>query len=1238
MSLRHRQRRAQRSQNEGDIPSPPPPPPPPAPSRSGDFTTEIIRRAGTPILRAPRISPRFKYPELSRALSKQRARAQSETTPTLYVGNVSDTSRRNLERGLQPDTRNIHNQLKEDIRRSTHDISRFKTRTYDKFKIDEYYFTRTLNDEKNVYTLLNRIVKRGLEPGTNYFLTLMGEFTTRSKDEDGDEDVRKLYRTHKTGTITNIGVGDSQALRDFVSKYYDEAVDLLMAWQRNSDSTITFDPVFSMKVLVKKMDTNGRTIGMLEEYEDILYNPKSVYTCLVDCFIAAGMRCNLSYAEIYKDAGKRSVEPVASSQINKFLSICDPDKKFSVVIHKFKEDGTLQDKGTTYKGESIAGERITIHMLLHLNHYMLFTNASVLERRKLRPDGFWNIEDDDTTSNDNNTPLELTLPKQVPIPITKKPATLDISHNNWFWDMETRHGETQTRKLSTKHVEADMNGNDTKVHKSMIANEHNVYNIGYCKITDLFEYSHHDKSFEEKPKNIARMKKAVKIHYGDSALKDFMEFLSKLATAMEEKHRSYVVRSRMGKLKPGDDKYPAEYEKQRLATLKYYQATFWSQNGGRFDHFLLLKDNMAKGALSKMLMANGILTMTLWDYIVFKDFYRQNMCSLAALCKSFNLPTEYSKTSFPHDFMNAGPDVLTNSIEPCVDALDYVGPVPDAKYWPGGKVPDENMGKIFNLREVSIDYQKLDVISMGICFKYYCEKMYGITGYNPQDMLTTPSLSYKFMTNETKGFDVRIIKHKRTDDWLRQAILGGRCFVQKRFHKSEIHDYLNKVEENGKTVWDNATQEERKAFIDNCEDGLVDFDGVSLYPSAMALFEYPVGEVKWLSAEACETLRLELNRGLDPDHKISVIECDLKFPNKKVVTPLIPEWNGPRRVYTLHDKKNIVLTSVDIEEAVRYNGAIVTKIHRALEWPRKEYIFRDVIKRLFEERLKAKDEGDDAMATLLKLLMNSGYGMYGQKLIDFIMMICNDNVEMEKVIMAGRLKSFDMIDDDKISLDVKIDITDDSKQFKPVQINIFILAYSKRLMNQAVAAVDGFSNFTNAFYYTDTDSMIIMKKQLDMITKMVSPTLNINGEQQSFVGKQLGQLHDDLGDGVSVITHGQWIAPKLYCLEYLGFFKPKKGESFNPAKHGYQKRVVVRSKGVNLNQHPLSVDDFRRMLNDEKVDLNQRQFKRIKKDRKITIETQQSTKTIGGRWQGRELIGDCWVPFGSEHDNLPVYS
>ena len=84
----------------------------------------------------------------------------------------------------------------------------------------------------------------------------------------------------------------------------------------------------------------------------------------------------------------------------------------------------------------------------------------------------------------------------------------------------------------------------------------------------------------------------------------------------------------------------------------------------------------------------------------------------------------------------------------------------------------------------------------------------------------------------------------------------------------------------------------------------------------------------------------------------------------------------------------------------------------------------------------------------------------------------------------------------------------------PLQIAVFILSNSKRLMNSFIHAIGGF--FTNDIYYTDTDSLYIENKHWEKIDKA------------GLIGKNLLQGKNDYKDGG--IWYGHFLAPKIkYC-------------------------------------------------------------------------------------------------------------
>ena len=86
----------------------------------------------------------------------------------------------------------------------------------------------------------------------------------------------------------------------------------------------------------------------------------------------------------------------------------------------------------------------------------------------------------------------------------------------------------------------------------------------------------------------------------------------------------------------------------------------------------------------------------------------------------------------------------------------------------------------------------------------------------------------------------------------------------------------------------------------------------------------------------------------------------------------------------------------------------------------------------------------------------------------------------------------------------------------PLQLVVFILSNSKRIMNNFIQAIDGF--YSNDVYYTDTESLYIENKRWDKL------------QNSGLVGKNLLQGKIDYGPD-SGIFYGLFLAPKIkYCL------------------------------------------------------------------------------------------------------------
>ncbi len=105
------------------------------------------------------------------------------------------------------------------------------------------------------------------------------------------------------------------------------------------------------------------------------------------------------------------------------------------------------------------------------------------------------------------------------------------------------------------------------------------------------------------------------------------------------------------------------------------------------------------------------------------------------------------------------------------------------------------------------------------------------------------------------------------------------------------------------------------------------------------------------------------------------------------------------------------------------------------------------------------------------------------------------------------VKDFDILGNGQILMKTD-EITQQS--FFPSQFGSYILAHSRRAMNDFIHAIDGFKQFK--VWYTDTDSLYIDE---DSYYKLMS---------MGFVGESLGQGKND--NGQSKIVKAYFVGPK----------------------------------------------------------------------------------------------------------------
>ena len=574
-----------------------------------------------------------------------------------------------------------------------------------------------------------------------------------------------------------------------------------------------------------------------------------------------------------------------------------------------------------------------------------------------------------------------------------------------------------------------------------------------------------------------------------------------------------------------------------------YNLQMHAHNGSGFDTWIILNNLPCDKHIVGDIIKNGkgIISMKIFNgyiakknkqipqYLIFRCGMTHLNYSLKKLGKTFKLPEELLKTEMNH-----------NDI--------------DANNWRDKK--DE-----------WLPYVKNDVLCTAYSYARYIKAMEEITGFSMKDCLSLPGLGWKYFNSLRTEEDEPIYTYndKYTRWFVRQSIKGGRVCAFNQYYKSkhcdDILKIINKELVVRGTVYDtieaymeyknkyfkifekeyedqfddyrDENVEEKEKYINEKLSNLRlhkiikrielihllwDFDAVSLYPSAMwdERSIYPRIETGYaftrdMNDELVEKLNNQIfTRGsailkikyYNPRDLI-VQHLPIKEKEKKI------EINRMRNGYIVD-----TLTSVDIQEIVKIGGKVI-QIYEGVIYRENFKVspFTKVIEKLFALRQKYKDENNDVMQLLVKLLMNSLYGEQIRKDIgekfackseDWMQTEYDERVK-DYCKISGNNYIVKMIDEAGLEYEVK------KLNTMPLHLGAFVLSNSKRIMNNFIHAINGF--YTNDVYYTDTDSLYIENKHWDKLDKA------------GLVGKNLLQGKNDYKDGG--IFYGLFLAPQI---------------------------------------------------------------------------------------------------------------
>lgn len=523
--------------------------------------------------------------------------------------------------------------------------------------------------------------------------------------------------------------------------------------------------------------------------------------------------------------------------------------------------------------------------------------------------------------------------------------------------------------------------------------------------------------------------------------------------------------------------------------------------------------------------------------ILLKDSYKLFNKSLDDFGKCFKLLVEKSK-GIAYDFYTV--KNINETKHSINEYIDYLKPGEEKYFLENIKDKYENNGLTFNAIDYYKYYLNLDVLVLQGSMNKFNELMVSTFKMSIHDYLTISSYADNYFINQGCYKDIfEVCGNLRK--YLSNAIYGGRVSVLEKVRKTCVNDRVN------------------------------DFDGVSLYPSAIKRLCNETG----LPKGPCS--RWNSNIDIFKVSMAVITICITKI-NKKQNNPFIAYRHDSKIDYIneLTGPLVVVIDRTTLEDYIKYHEIEYTILDGVFWNSGFNNTFGQKIEFMFNERLKQKSlktvEGD-ILQEIYKLMMNSSYGKTILSMTEgqFI-------IKQEKEFLRYMFSNYLTVQDAKMLNDrqylIKEHRVDNSYNRSIVGINI--LSMSKRIMNEVMGLA---SDNEIDIFYCDTDSMHLLDRNIPKLEKLFKEKYN-----RELIGGKMGQFHSDfkLGNCKNVV------AIRSYFLGRKCYMDVLEGENMDgKIENGHH----VRMKGISENGfNEASKGDpeniYRRLCNDETIKFN----------------------------------------------------
>lgn len=397
------------------------------------------------------------------------------------------------------------------------------------------------------------------------------------------------------------------------------------------------------------------------------------------------------------------------------------------------------------------------------------------------------------------------------------------------------------------------------------------------------------------------------------------------------------------------------------------------------------------------------------------------------------------------------------------------------------------------------DYLHYDVATLGAGLNAFRENFGKLVNgeLDVFESLTLSSFANKFMVHKGAFKDCHSTSgHLRS--WLSQSIYGGRVFVPSKF----------KGKNEGKFM-----------YIDAC----------SLYPAAIKFIcengGFPTGAARVLTEEQCTMDFLNTVT----EYTVEITVSEIRKTQRDVPFFTHRTKAGLQYVNTLEEPVTVTVDKQTLLDYVEYHD-IEFKINKGVYWSGAgNCAWGQIVQGLFDERVTMRQRGEEIVATLIKLLLNSSYGYCIRKActteLAYLQVADRKDFEVSLFNMFNVLHSYRPVGDHQY----EVKRLKEDKSSTSVKAGTMILAASKHIMNEVF---DTASEAGLDVLYTDTDSATIRYDDMETLREAFFARTG-----RELVGKKLGQFHSDFSfelDGKTYDNTDVWsstffaVGKKLY--------------------------------------------------------------------------------------------------------------